>query len=99
MQEKNVVVMNKRDNVATVIRDVAEGETLVAENIMEIKTLQPIPFGHKVALRDIEAGEEVIKYGECIGVAFAFIRAGEHVHIHNTEGRRGRGDQQGGRVL
>ncbi|MFZ5753020.1 MAG: UxaA family hydrolase [Bacillota bacterium] len=95
MQEKNVVVMSKRDNVATVIRDLAEGETLIAETIMDVKTLQPIPFGHKVALRDIQAGEEVIKYGESIGAAFAFIKAGKHVHIHNTEGRRGRGDQQG----
>ncbi len=39
--------------------------------------------GHKYALRDIAAGENVIKYGMPIGHATAFIKKGEHVHSHN----------------
>src|SRR5690349_6525851 len=42
-----------------------------------------IPRGHKVALRDLAAGEEVHKYGQLIGVATQAIRVGEHVHVHN----------------
>jgi altronate hydrolase len=42
-----------------------------------------VPQGHKIAVRDIEAGAEVHKYGQVIGRATAPIRAGEHVHTHN----------------
>jgi len=48
-----------------------------------VTTLEEIPMGHKVALRDIEAGEPVVKYGFPIGEATRRIRAGEHVHTHN----------------
>jgi altronate hydrolase len=43
-----------------------------------------IPSGHKIALRDIQAGEEILKYGLPIAVASTHIRAGEHVHIQNA---------------
>jgi altronate dehydratase small subunit len=55
--------------------------------------LQEIHFGHKFALRDIQQDELVIKYGEAIGQATTKIRKGEHVHIHNVEGLKGRGDK------
>ena len=41
--------------------------------------------GHKYALRDIKAGENIIKYGNPIGHATCDIRAGEHVHTHNVK--------------
>ncbi|MBO5755685.1 MAG: UxaA family hydrolase, partial [Clostridia bacterium] len=41
--------------------------------------------GHKYALRDIKAGEPVIKYGNPIGIATADIKKGEHVHTHNVK--------------
>lgn len=40
---------------------------------------------HKFALRDIAAGEKVIKYGMPIGVATSDIKAGDHVHTHNLK--------------
>lgn len=45
---------------------------------------QPIPAGHKLALRAIAAGEAVRRYGQAIGAARRAIRAGEHVHTHNV---------------
>jgi altronate dehydratase small subunit len=36
----------------------------------------------------------VIKYGETIGLATSDISPGEHVHVHNVEGQRGRGDRR-----
>lgn len=39
--------------------------------------------GHKYAVRDIAAGESVIKYGQPIGHATCNIAAGERVHSHN----------------
>lgn len=41
--------------------------------------------GHKYALRDIKAGEHIIKYGNSIGHATVDIMAGEHVHTHNVK--------------
>ena len=41
--------------------------------------------GHKYALRDIAAGENIIKYGNPIGHATQDIRRGEHVHSHNMK--------------
>ena len=52
-----------------------------------------IPFAHKFALKDIEAGQPIIKYGEIIGIATAGIKKGQHVHVHNLESCRGRGDR------
>ena len=41
--------------------------------------------GHKYALCDIKAGENIIKYGNPIGHATCDIKAGDHVHTHNTK--------------
>ena len=88
------IKMNAKDNVATAIDDIESDEVIGVKNdeIFEIKVLQKIPFGHKIALRDIAKGEEIIKYGEVIGRATAEIKKGEHVHVHNVESLRGRGD-------
>ena len=41
--------------------------------------------GHKYALCDINKGEEIIKYGQPIGIAQTDIKKGEHVHSHNMK--------------
>lgn len=51
-----------------------------------------IPFGHKIAVCPIAKNSQVTKYGEEIGMATADISVGEHVHIHNIDSIRGRGD-------
>ena len=50
--------------------------------------LSDVPLGHKIALRDLAAGDQVIKYGISIGRATQDIREGEHVHVHNVKGER-----------
>jgi hypothetical protein len=69
------------DNVATLLDDRLYC-TLIAGGV---SVDQGIPFGHKVALAPIAAGEPVIKYGVAIGQAKTGIRKGEHVHVHNIE--------------
>jgi len=49
-------------------------------------------------VRDIPAGGDIIKYKEVVGRAAVDIKAGECVHIHNVEGKRGRGDIPGGQA-
>lgn len=91
----SLAVMDAKDNVATAVRDIAVGEKVKTEDGVVVETLNPIPFGHKVAIKDIANGAEVLKYGEPIGVAIAPIKFGEHTHVHNVDGARGRGDKKG----
>jgi altronate dehydratase small subunit len=56
---------------------------------------QDISFGHKFAVITIPQGNNILKYGEVIGKAVIQIEPGQHVHVHNLEGKRGRGDQIG----
>lgn len=44
-----------------------------------------IPAGHKFALKDINVGETVIKYGQIIGRATKNIKKGDWVHTHNVK--------------
>jgi len=80
------VVMDEKDNVATAIVSIKKGERVrIGEK--EIEVLDDIPQGHKFAIREIKAGEVVIKYGEVIGIATKEITPGEYVHIHNVKSR------------
>lgn len=93
---ERTVVMKDSDNVATCLLDLKAGDAekiVVAGAPRTISLKNDIPFGHKLALADIPAGEHVIKYAEVIGVASRDISAGEHVHIHNVESIRARGDK------
>ena len=83
----HALVLSEKDNVATALADLAAGTT-----VLNITLRDDVPFGHKLALRPIAPGEHVIKYGYPIGAASAVIEPGEHVHVHNVEGLRGRGD-------
>mgnify|MGYP000613271962 CR=1 FL=1 len=47
-----------------------------------------IPIGHKVALKDLSAGDTMMKYGEDIGKIIADVKVGEHVHTHNCKTKR-----------
>ncbi len=50
--------------------------------------MEGIPVSHKIALRDISEGEEIIKYGETVAVSIRNIKKGEWVHTHNLESKR-----------
>jgi len=71
------------DDVATALRDLVPGEQLSA-GTLTIVVSEPVPAGHKIALRDIAAHASVIKYGAPIGHATQAIGAGAHVHVHNV---------------
>ena len=90
---KKAVQIDDRDNVATVTGDVGKGETVEVLSpdgkvILKVKPVDDIAFGHKLSFREIRKGEEIIKYGEVIGVASRTIPAGEWVHTHNVDSAR-----------
>lgn len=87
------IVLSERDNVATALDELATGDAVVHAG-HRVVAIHSIPAGHKIALAPIGAGEAVIKYGEPIGRASRAIGAGEHVHVHNVQSERGRGDRR-----
>ena len=80
--ENSAIRLHPADNVAVARVFVPAGAELRIEGI-RVVTLDPIPVGHKVALRAIATGEIVARYGQEIGVARAAIEPGRHVHTHN----------------
>lgn len=78
----NILKINPADNVAVAIEPLRGGQKLETCGVC-VTVHSNISFGHKIALRDISKGSEVIKYGYPIGRATTDIMAGEHVHGHN----------------
>ncbi|MEC2074124.1 UxaA family hydrolase [Alkalihalophilus marmarensis] len=93
---REVHLVNDIDNTATVIsREMNEGRIVSVEvdgDTKNIEILKDIPYGHKIAVKPIKKGDQILKYGLCIGTALEDIPQGDHVHIHNIESNRGRGD-------
>lgn len=75
---KKTIVISPNDSVAVALAALSKGEE--AEGVV---LAEDIEKGHKFALKDIEKGQQVIKYGEVIGRATADIKAGQHIHSHN----------------
>ena len=88
---KVIQVISDRDNVATALEALETGREIEQDG-GSIVVRDPIPRGHKLALKAIAAGDAVVKYGSPIGVASQDIPAGAHVHTHNVSSTRGRGD-------
>jgi altronate dehydratase len=85
------LVISPHDNVATALQSLEPGQVVEA-NGQSVTIAEATPKGHKIALRLIRAGEQVMKYGSTIGTATCDIKPGEHVHTHNVASSRGRGD-------
>lgn len=94
-QIANAVIMYPDDNVVTAITDLSKGEIVkyrVDDQWFEVSLIDNISFGHKLAVKEIKAFEPIVKYGENIGLATCDISAGEHVHVHNVDSVRGKGN-------
>ena len=61
-----VLKINQADNVAVAVANVAAGDICHVDG-RQIKAVSDIPAGHKMALRNLQKGENVIKYGYPIG--------------------------------
>ena len=74
--------LDPADNVVTATRTLEIGTA-----VDDVVTTAIIPRNHKLASREIKAGEAVRKYAQVIGYATEVIVAGGHVHTHNVEFR------------
>ncbi len=78
-----LVLLDPDDDVAVAARDLTAGETVSAGSAQRVTLAESVPLGHKVALRAIERGQIVRKYGHPIGLAVQSIGMGAWVHTHN----------------
>lgn len=97
MELKLALKVDDLDNVATIFaNDIVDGTEVEVRDKKgqseKIVVHGDVPYGHKIALRDLTVGEPIMKYGESIGAASHDIKKGDYVHIHNMDAMRGRGD-------
>jgi altronate hydrolase len=80
MPQAIVIRLHADDDVLIAARQLAPGTAIDSENLT---VRDPIPPGHKIAARDIQAGAPVRRYDQIIGFAKANVGAGRHIHTHN----------------
>jgi altronate hydrolase len=78
-----VLQLDPGDNVAVSLGDLGAGQSITVPGQAPVTAAAEVPRGHKIAIRPIEAGSPVIKYGQAIGHAVTAVAAGDHVHTHN----------------
>ncbi len=85
------LIVEPNDDVIVVLEAVSKGDHVsypIGGEEREVVSVSDVPIYHKIAVRDIQKGSHVMKYGEIIGVATANIQCGEHVHVQNLDSER-----------
>jgi (2R)-sulfolactate sulfo-lyase subunit alpha len=88
------VLHDAKDTVAVVVVEGVKagmqlkGWIMDEDKMISVDAKQDIPIGHKVALRDMNTGDTVWKYGIDMGKVVAPIKAGEHAHVQNIKTKR-----------
>jgi len=81
--DRNVIMINPKDNVAVAIVEIKAGQKVFGIAGPDLVARSEIPRNHKVAIAKIARDAPVIKYGVPIGVAAETILPGDWVHTHN----------------
>lgn len=76
--------IERADNVATALMPLEAGRVLLLGNAeaADIEVCEKVAAGHKIALCDIDKGQDIVKYGVVIGRAVKHIKKGAWVHLH-----------------
>lgn len=78
------LVIHPSDNVGVALHLIAKGEAVDARGV-SVTAAEEITAGHKMAIKPIAKGEDVIKYGYPIGTAQTDIAPGQWVHVQNIK--------------
>ncbi len=90
----HLLVHDHHDNMGVVVVEGLKAGTKMLcvvtadDSSFELEARADVPIGHKIALKDLSAGDTAIKYGEDIGKIVNAIGKGEHVHTHNLKTKR-----------
>jgi hypothetical protein len=85
------LIINPKDNVAVALEDIPANSNVEILKVTgdrranEVNVFQGIAFAHKIAIRQINKGNAIIKYGVPIAYATSEIAVGEWVHTHNAK--------------
>ena len=82
--DARLLLLDPKDNVVVLRAAIDAGETIIVSG-QPVQIKDRIGMGHKLARRDIIAGDKVLKYGVPIGSATRIISPGEHVHLSNLK--------------
>lgn len=86
---ENAIIINPNDTVVTVIMTINKGDAIsYRSSVIPIRANTNIPVYHKVAIKTVQKGEKIYKYGEVIGYATENIAPGDHVHTHNLSSEK-----------
>jgi (2R)-sulfolactate sulfo-lyase subunit alpha len=94
MSVPHILVHAHEDNVGVVVVEGLKagtdmlGVVTADDSTFRLTAKADVPIGHKVALRDLQAGDTAIKYGEDIGRIIDAVAQGGHVHVHNLKTKR-----------
>jgi (2R)-sulfolactate sulfo-lyase subunit alpha len=94
MSVPHILVHEHEDNVGVVVVEGLKagtdmlGVVTADDSTFRLTAKADVPIGHKVALKDLEAGDTAIKYGEDIGRIIDAVAQGGHVHVHNLKTKR-----------
>ncbi len=94
MSAPHFLVHEHTDNVAVAVQEgISAGQKVTlwvmdTDETLEMTALDAIPLGHKIALKDLAAGDTVIKYDHDVGRIVAPVKKGGHVHTQNMKTKR-----------
>ena len=94
MSQTDLIIHEEKDNVAVVVIDKTQknqdciGWIMENDKTIKIKSINEIPLGHKIALKDFKIDDTILKYGHDIGKVVTSIKKGDHVHVHNVKTKK-----------
>ena len=94
MSNTDIIIHDDNDNVGVVVIDSTKKNQeyscwiMESDKTVKIQSINNIPLGHKIALKDFEEGDTILKYGHDIGKVVASIKKGDHVHVHNVKTKK-----------
>jgi (2R)-sulfolactate sulfo-lyase subunit alpha len=94
MSQTDLIIHDEKDNVAVVVIETTKKgqdcNAWIMENdkTVKINSISEIPLGHKIALKDLNEGDTILKYGHDIGKVVKSIKKGDHVHVHNVKTKK-----------
>jgi len=84
MEQATYLKINPADSVVVCLQPKTKGEIIEVDG-MSITLNQDTPAGHKVLIKDVKQGENIIKYGYPIGHARQDLKAGDWVNENNLK--------------
>ena len=94
MNNTDIIIHDDKDNVGVVVIDLTKKDQeyscwiMESDKTVKIQSINNIPLGHKIALKDFKVGDTILKYGHDIRKVVVSIKKGDHVHVHNVKTKK-----------